>query len=96
MNMDFDCCPECNCDYSHVEQVRVMYGKDDYTTSQVLDVTAKGLSLKEQKRKLDYRLNGISVVIFLWCENGHTWQREFYTHKGEYSERVIETQNNRR
>jgi hypothetical protein len=83
---NFDQCPVCNSKHSQIEQVRVLYGNGDHTTFQKVDITAKGFSQAPYKIKLPYRLDGISTILYFYCENGHTWQREFYPGQEESKE----------
>jgi len=76
-------CPICKSCHNHIAKVQVFIGKDEYQTTSDVLITNKGnLQYFNSPRKIEYRLNGMSVLIDYQCECGNEWKEEIYTHKG--------------
>jgi len=66
-------CPFCNFDHVHIDSVKVNRG------GEVTVIQQEGTRM--QSSEPDGR--GATIIITLWCENGHKWENIFHFHKGQ-------------
>jgi hypothetical protein len=76
-------CPECESCHNHLLRVHTFFGKDyPRTTSDILVLQNGNIQYYNAPRPLEYRLNGMAVLLTFECECGNVWSMDIHTEKG--------------
>ena len=70
-------------EYSRIIDVKVLYGNDDYQTTNYYQLNEKDALFHNKQVKTPNRVRGLGgVIITFSSENGTTWSKRLLFHKG--------------